>query len=319
MNPNNLNNIDKEGVTNHKQINNISGPIRLDEHGRAIDAPIKRTTIESTKKQEKELKELDRSTFIFLLVMLVIVGVLVVFVSRYVLPRKINLEGNKTTTEATTEDVSMFKIYSFSEGLLENGKDMTPSNTGNKKIVIDTNKTLYIVNKNMMLNLYMNVEPDSENAEPFATVAQLDAHYAMVDDTVIFTIRKGQVRATQLLGIDSKGEVKLDVYDVNDIEGLVVDSVSVKGSGLYVKASRVYKDQVITSSQVVGETSGINVCDKKALEKVGIYDTSYSVATFVIGYNSARHKFEEPKKVSAELLSEYIANNNYCLEETNAQ
>ncbi len=307
LNPNNLNNIDRDGYKQNKQISHISGPIKLDEQGNAIGAPIKRSVIESTK-VKKEAKELDRSTFVFLIVMLIIVGVFVEFLIMYVLPMRLKLEeASKTTTTTTTTEVSMFKIAAFRGAILENGKDLTPELVNNTKTIqVDTDKILRVENQTWSLDFYMN---DTK----FASGTMMEATYGLVDDLVIFVIHHGPVRAKELIAIDSNGLVKLQISNVNNIAGMAIDNVSFNGTGIVLDASRVYGNQVITGGSL-GETTGVDICNTEALKNGKIYDTSYATVTYSIGYNSTLLKFTDPQKISGLSIAEYKEQNKYCSE-----
>ena len=311
MNPNDLRNMDKEGNTSNKQITRASGPIRLDEHGNAIGAPVERKTIGSTKVKRKT-KELDRSTFIFILVMLSIVGVLAIFIIKFVLPERIVNKPGETTT--TTTEPSMYKIEFFKGALLENGKQLSYENTKDKEIQLENGGILKIENKTWTLDLAMRYLDENQEYQDvvFAKdVKYVEPTFAYVGDYAVFIVKYGNNRATEIIGVDPKGKVGLKVYNVNNIPGLVVEDVSFVGTGIYVKASRVH-DNIVVTSPVYGQDTGVDICDTEKLKDAKIYDSSYAKASFSIGFRTEKQEFEAPQRLEVETIKEYIKNNNLC-------
>ncbi len=314
MNPNDLRNLDKEGRTTNNKINRVSGPIKLDEHGNAIGAPVERKEIGSTKvKKTREVKELDRSTFVFILVMLSILGVLGIFVIKYVVPTKINTKDNDKST--TTTEASMYKIEFFKGALLENGKRLSYDTTKDKVIELENKGKLKIENKTWSLQLSMEVENEEGVVEDkvFATdVKYVEPTFAYVGDYAIFEVKYGNNRATEVIAVDAKGNVGLKVYNVNNIAGLVIEDVTFNGTGIYLNASRVYENKIITSANI-GEDTGVDICDKEKLKDANLYGSSYATATYSIGFKSDTQEFDIPQRVESKTINEYIKEHGLCV------
>lgn len=276
-----------------KQINRVATPIKLDEHGNRIEEPVKQVV-----KKPIIVKEHNAETAIFITVLLIILAILCAFIFYFIVPRYLESKNNKITyNDATTTTTKVINNH-FDEVNLNNNNLIESGSFE----VFDS----YKLSKN--------------NREVFVNDVKItDADYLLptigsVDDLILFVTQDKKNRTTKLYSVDKLGRVVLELYNLPNVDGMVLmsdpSSFIYNSVSLVFIASRVENNNLILNNEFAS-LKGINMCVEDELNKNNVNKEFMAIGTYSIEY-LGDHKFSNPILLHSISVEDYITQKNVC-------
>lgn len=244
-------------------------------------------SVEEEKKEEiKEEKkeEHDPSTFIFITVILIIIAAFLFFLVYIYEPNNYHgLPSNHKTT--TTTNNYYFNVIKISE------EDI------NMETSIDIeNYNIQLISNNNKFDILVN------NTK-IGTFNKLASRVSIIDDILFVYLKNDEPRQNKLIGIKNN-EIIYELYNIENVGGMVIEDVVFNPDSINIITSRIYKDQLILSSNY-GDVLGSNICNSKDIKNILIS------ANYELKYEG-NNKFKDLVKIYGTYLDEYINKNNLC-------
>lgn len=281
-----------------KQINRIAKPIQVDNTSTSItnqqpSIPPKKPPLKKNKK--KISKEILLIFVIIVLSILCICALVFLIVITKPNTKTSSLKYNDATT--TNQADKFFISY---ESLYDLDK-------------IDFASTYNIQNFQITLNNNGSSLDIIVNDKVITSANYLTSKVGFVDDLIMFTTGKNELRTTTFYIVDSSGNIVYDIYNYNGIDGMVLtdsNAVNYNPNSIILSYSRVNNNLVYNNNKIGNNTSA-NICDEEALFASSIEIQKPARLNYSIEY-LGNHKFSNPLIIYEESLSDYKVNNNLC-------
>lgn len=226
-----------------------------------------------------EEKETDHSTIIFILTILIIIACFLFYIIYIYAP------NNYYAKEKEQMETSAIKYYFNVLELASNDIDSPQEiNVENFKInlVANENKFDIIINNHKI-----------------GTFNKLNRKVAIVDNILFVYLKNNEPRQNKLIGYSLDNEIIYDLYNIENVGGMVIEDVVFNPDTINIVASRIYDNRLILSSNY-GDTVGRDLClanETKNILISGNYELTYQ----------GNKKFNDLVKITGTYLEDYIA------------
>lgn len=279
-----------------KQINRIATPIKLDENGNAIE------NLDEKKKNIKKKKK-DSTNVTFIIVVLLIILAIICAILFYLIIPLVNQESNTFHYNDSTTEFTTSTFYNISDTYINDLGYVNTEGTYN----INEDFIISLVNSNGGFNILVN---DSY----VATADYLLSKVGFVDDLIIIITQDSNARTTRLIAITKDGEEVYELYNISDVQGLVLNSdnssIIFNSASIVINTTRVLSSSLILD-ETFGSVSGINICSEEELSNNSLSGNSVALANYSIEY-LGNHEFSKPKSIYNITIDDYINTNNLC-------
>lgn len=290
-----MNNEDKR----FKQINRIAKPIQVNTNEGASP---EQQNIPPSQPPKKKKKEISKETILIMIIILLGLACFSALIFLIIISKpeakKSSLKYNDVTTSSTTnvndahfisyELLSDIERINMEGNYTLNNFHITLNNKGTSFDILVNNK--FITSANYLIN-----------------------KVGFVDDLIMFTTGNNDTRTTKFYVVDTSGNIIYDIYDYNEIDGMVLtdtNAVNYNPSSIIISMSRVNNNNIYNSNKL-GNNTAADICNEDSLFQNSIETNKAVKINYSIEY-LGNHKFSNPSIIYEESLSDYKTNNNLC-------